>query len=206
MTAMSDESTSVGAHSTTSDSFRMGSSHSRQHSISESEPMIFTSQTKSSTDLSDVFGTYTTTTVTKQNSLLNTQRNMSLSTIGPIHDSQMSCTSDEGEYHYNLDQFAPFDYLPDTRTQTALDAFDNNFIPALYGSDISNSRDLSSSTSTGMGADNTIEYSLTCSRGELKSLVQHLVDAAIPMIVASGEGDEQQVVLNLGLRSCNPPR
>ena len=48
--------------------------------------------------------------------------------------------------------------------------------------------------------EDAVEYSLTCPLGKVKSLVQPLVDAAIPVSSDSGMQREVQVVLSLKLK------
>jgi hypothetical protein len=49
-------------------------------------------------------------------------------------------------------------------------------------------------------SDDAAEYSLTCPLDQVKSLVQHLVDAAIPVSSESGMRREVQLVLSVKLK------
>ncbi|KAF4625525.1 hypothetical protein G7Y89_g12642 [Cudoniella acicularis] len=205
LTAMPDVPINIaGTFPLSPDDSRDGSPHSSSPSITESELARLTSRASSSTYLSDVFSTLATTTGTKQSPQSDTQRDLLVATSGSMQDSQMSYIPDQVDWHHFMDNSAPFGHPVDNDASRALGtAFEGNSIPMLHPIDISTPHAQSSSTGTSTSSDDTVEYSLTCPRGKLKSLIQHLVDAAMPVTVAPGVSDEQQVVLNLRLRSCD---
>jgi hypothetical protein len=116
----------------------------------------------------------------------------------------MSYIPDRVDWHHYMDNSAPFGHPAENDASRTLGtAFEGTSIPILHQIDISTPHTQSSSPAIRTSSDDAVEYSLTCPRGKLKSLIQHLVDAAMPVTVSPGASDEQQVVLNLRLRSCD---
>lgn len=191
------------------DDSRDGSPHSSSPNITESKLAKLTSRASSSNDLSDLFSTLETATGTKQSPQSDTQCDLLVAASGSMQDSQMSYIPDQVDWHHFMDNSAPFGHPTDNDASktmgTAFEgtAFEGNSIPMLRPINISTPHAQSPSTGTSTSSDDTVEYSLTCPRGKVKSLIQHLVDAAMPVTVAPGVQDEQQVVLNLRLRSCD---
>jgi hypothetical protein len=178
-----------------------GSLHSSSLSITESERARLTSWASSSTDLPDVFSTLATATSIKQSLQLDTQRDLLVATSGSMQDNQLSYILDQVDWHHFMDDSAPFGHPADNDASRTLGtAFEGNSIPMLHPIDISTPHTQSSNSDTSTSSDDTVEYSLTCPRGKLKSLIQYLVDAAMPVTVAPGVSDEQQVVLNMRLK------
>lgn len=79
-------------------------------------------------------------------------------------------------------------------------AFERNAASMPYLLDSVSTQATNSRADSSDPSDDAVEYSLTCPLGKVKSLVQHLVDAAMPVNLESEMRAEVQVVLSLKLK------
>ncbi len=172
-----------------------GSPHSSAASMIEGDMARLASRTNSSTDFGDMFNPLATNTSAPQSP--GSDPHTLLGTPGvSMAESPMSYLPDQMSWPSYADNSTAFALTPGGDINMAMNmGFDNSRVPMMPMNEFAALHTQSSNP------EDTVEYSLTCPRNKLKSLVQHLVDAAMPGTLALGIAEEdQQMVLNLRLK------
>jgi hypothetical protein len=183
--------------------------HDASGSVPGSEMARLTRRNNSSMDLSNFFDTLATAPGMKQSSQSDPPQKSSLGANNITQDGEMLYVPDQAEWQSFMDSPPPFNHATETESNRPLGAvLGHNSAPILHAVDLEtpNARNPSVDTTTQHNGTDTVEYSLTCPRSKVNSLVQHLVDAAMPVAVDCEVPDEQQVVLNLKLTRLRPHR
>lgn len=172
------------------DGYRQSRTPSSPSSNTDGEQALPLCWDNSSDDLSQFLGTLTTGFGTKD-SLLATRRNLSQE---PIQNAQMFFMQDQGDLHGLMGDSAVFGHA------VGNEPLERNPAPMPYLLGSASPHTADSHAGSTDHSDDAVEYSLTCPLGKVKSLVQHLVDAAMPVSLEAGTQREQQVVLSLKLK------
>jgi hypothetical protein len=143
-----------------------------------------------------------------RNSSPNIQQESSLINNVSMQDSQMFRDLDQVDWQSFMNNVPPIGCPTDSDFFNTSDPnLEHNFLPMLHA----HGENTPNLPNTGLGANTqpksagAIEYTLTCPRSKVNNLVQHLINAAMPMALEPRILDdrEQQVVLDLRLRKCS---
>lgn len=182
--------------------FGDGSSHSSSPSMTGTDMARLQSRCSSSTDMAEFMGPMPTINTTGKSPTPDQGGDMMMVAHPPLQENSMGHMAEQVDWHRFMDNLDPFGHpTGDENTIRILGTnSDGIVLPMLDANDPALPHTQPYGASTGIDLDGTVEYSLTCPRDKVKSLVQHLVDAAMPGTVTAGMADEQQVMLSLRLK------